>query len=45
MDNLVKEEEVKKDSEFGLDCHDLNLENVFIDEKDQTTIMSVFFTI
>jgi hypothetical protein len=43
MDHLVKEEEVKKHSKFGLDCHDLSLENVFIDEKDQTTIVSVFF--
>ena len=25
---------------FVLDCHDLNLENVFVDEKDNTTIVS-----
>lgn len=25
---------------FALDCHDLNLENVFVDEKDNTTIVS-----
>lgn len=25
---------------FGLDCHDLNLENVFVDEKDNTKIVS-----
>ena len=46
MDLLVKE--VKKDGEgdeeFGLDCHDLSLENVFVDEKDNVTIVSnVFF--
>lgn len=26
--------------EFGLDCHDLSLENVFVDEKDHTKIVS-----
>ena len=49
MDVLVKE--VKKpvgegdgddDDEFGLDCHDLSLENVFVDEKDNVTIVSFF---
>jgi hypothetical protein len=25
---------------FGLDCHDLNLDNVFVDEKDNTKIVS-----
>jgi hypothetical protein len=43
MDLLVKE--VKKpygDDKFGLDCHDLNLENVFVDEKDNVTIVSIF---
>lgn len=25
---------------FALDCHDLNLENVFVDEKDNTKIVS-----
>lgn len=46
MDLLVKE--VKKpdgDDEFGLDCHDLNLENVFVDEKDNVTIVSIFSAI
>jgi hypothetical protein len=44
MDLLVKE--VKKpdgDDEFGLDCHDLSLENVFVDEKDKVTIVSILF--
>jgi hypothetical protein len=45
MDLLVKE--VKKpdggDDEFGLDCHDLSLENVFVDEKDNVTIVSYLF--
>lgn len=27
--------------EFGLDCHDLSLENVFVDEKDHTKITCV----
>ncbi|KAF8799492.1 hypothetical protein BYT27DRAFT_7120349 [Phlegmacium glaucopus] len=42
MDHLVKE--VKKgsgDDEFGLDCHDLSLENIFVDENDNTTITSI----
>jgi hypothetical protein len=40
MDHLMKE--VKKHDEFGLDCHDLSLENLFVDEKDNTTIVSIF---
>lgn len=46
MDLLVKE--VKKpdgNDEFGLDCHDLSLENVFVDEKDNVTIVSIFSAI
>ena len=34
--------------EFGLDCHDLSLENIFVDEKDHTTIVSshsIFYSI
>lgn len=27
--------------EFGLDCHDLSLENIFVDEKDHTKITCV----
>lgn len=40
---LVKKPEGPE--EFGLDCHDLSLENVFVDEKDSTTIVSmhIFF--
>ncbi|KAG6332730.1 hypothetical protein ID866_6355 [Astraeus odoratus] len=33
------EEDVRE--EFGLDCHDLSLENVFVDEKDHTRITCV----
>ena len=25
--------------EFGLDCHDLSLENIFVDENDHTSIV------
>jgi len=40
MDHLVKE--VKKpDGDFGLDCHDLSLENLFVDEKDNVTITCI----
>ena len=47
MDRLVKEVKKKPegdgdDDEFGLDCHDLSLENVFVDEKDNVTIVSLF---
>lgn len=30
------------EEEFALDCHDLSLENVFVDEKDHTRIVSDF---
>ncbi|KAF8157135.1 hypothetical protein B0H34DRAFT_712357 [Crassisporium funariophilum] len=42
MDHLV--EQVKRGDgheEFGLDCHDLSLENVFVDEKDNTKITCI----
>lgn len=29
--------------EFGLDCHDLSLENVFVDPKDNSKIVSISF--
>ena len=29
--------------EFSLDCHDLNLENVFVDENDNSKIVSESF--
>ena len=41
MDHLVKELK-KPDGDFGLDCHDLSLENLFVDEKDNVTIVSFF---
>jgi hypothetical protein len=28
---------------FGLDCHDLSLENLFVDENDNSTIVRLFF--
>ena len=28
---------------FGLDCHDLNLENIFVDENANTKIVSLFY--
>lgn len=31
------------EEEFALDCHDLSLENVFVDEKDNTKIVSELF--
>ncbi|KAF9479473.1 hypothetical protein BDN70DRAFT_690228 [Pholiota conissans] len=36
---LLKEKEGPE--EFGLDCHDLSLENIFVDEKDNTTITAI----
>lgn len=44
MDHLVNE--VKKDDgndEFGLDCHDLSLENVFVDENDNTYYNHMYY--
>lgn len=41
MERLVRQ--VQKENtreEFGLDCHDLSLENVFVDADDHTTIVS-----
>lgn len=29
-----------RNEEFGLDCHDLSLDNIFVDEKDHTQIVS-----
>jgi hypothetical protein len=36
----------KKDGpeEFALDCHDLSLENIFVDERDHTSIVSNFIS-
>ena len=31
--------------EFGIDCHDLSLENVFVDDKDHSKIVSVAFLV
>ncbi|KAI6112096.1 hypothetical protein EDD16DRAFT_1604378 [Pisolithus croceorrhizus] len=33
--------EAGRKEEFGLDCHDLSLENIFVDEKDHTQITCV----
>ncbi|KAI6006732.1 hypothetical protein EDC04DRAFT_2582861 [Pisolithus marmoratus] len=32
---------IRGTEEFGLDCHDLSLENIFVDEKDHTRITCV----
>jgi hypothetical protein len=40
MDHLVKK--LDGIDEFGLDCHDLSLENLFVDETDNVTIVSFF---
>lgn len=37
---LLKKEDGPE--EFGLDCHDLSTENIFVDEEDHTKIVSVF---
>jgi hypothetical protein len=29
--------------EFGLDCHDISLENVFVDENNPTEIVSFIY--
>jgi hypothetical protein len=31
--------------QFGIDCHDLSLENVFVDENDHTRIVSLLFVL
>jgi len=44
IDRLLKQLDkgkMKDPEEFGLDCHDLSLENVFVDEKDNYKIVSV----
>lgn len=40
---LGDKEGVEKKEEFTWDCHDLSLENVFVDEVDHTKIVSIFF--
>lgn len=40
MDRLGAHVESPAPEAFGLDCHDLNLENVFVDEDDHTRIVS-----
>ncbi|KIK00961.1 hypothetical protein K443DRAFT_99499 [Laccaria amethystina LaAM-08-1] len=45
MEHLMKVEDNRPigegREEFGLDCHDLSLENVFVDAKDNTTITCI----
>ena len=38
-----EEEDESGEGEFTLDCHDLSLENVFVDEDDHTKIVSFLF--
>jgi hypothetical protein len=40
MERLRGLVEKGNDEEFALDCHDLSLENLFVDEKDRTKIVS-----
>ena len=40
MERLRGLVEKENEEEFALDCHDLSLENVFVDEKDHTRIVS-----
>lgn len=46
MERLIKfverDEEDTRPEEFGLDCHDLSLENVFVDKVDHTKIVRHF---
>lgn len=39
MDRLGAYADSSGPEEFGLDCHDLNLENIFVDEYDHTKIV------
>lgn len=39
MDRLGAHADNSGPEEFGLDCHDLNLENIFVDECDHTQIV------
>ncbi|KAH0834948.1 hypothetical protein J3R83DRAFT_10642 [Lanmaoa asiatica] len=41
MDRLGAHADNSAPEEFGLDCHDLNLENVFVDERDHTKITCI----
>ncbi|KIJ63793.1 hypothetical protein HYDPIDRAFT_112752 [Hydnomerulius pinastri MD-312] len=41
MDRLGAHADHTGTEEFGLDCHDLNLENIFVDERDHTKITCV----
>ena len=44
LSDLVKQgQEQAGPEEFGLDCHDLSLENIFVDENDPTKIVSRLF--
>jgi hypothetical protein len=40
MERLKGLVEKENEEEFSLDCHDLSLENVFVDENDTTKIVS-----
>lgn len=40
MDRLLALTQTDSVEEFGLDCHDLSLENVFVDENDHSKIVS-----
>ncbi len=38
--SVVADDDPSRDGTFGLDCHDLSLDNVFVDEKDPGRIVS-----
>lgn len=39
---VIDQDRGHQSEEFGLDCHDLSLENVFVDEVDHTKIVRFF---
>ena len=42
MERLGSDVSEGQDGIFGLDCHDLSLENIFVDEEDCSKIVSIF---
>lgn len=45
MDRLVKVTLDDTPEQFGLDCHDLSLENIFVDADDNSKIVSCFLLV
>lgn len=44
MEKAKKEDEENEEEVFGIDCHDLSLENIFVGVDDPTTIVRIFFS-